>query len=78
MTFLPMLPQISPITSESQAPLASGRPAGAAGPTQELLSASAQMALRLHTSDTSTDEEEEGGQGRAIEGEEFVKEPAAQ
>lgn len=65
MTFLPVLPQISPITSESQAPLAPSRPAGAAGPTRELLSASAQMALRLCSSDTSTDEE--GGR-RAREG----------
>lgn len=40
------LPQISPIASESQASLASGRPAGIAGPAHELLSASAQMALQ--------------------------------
>lgn len=46
MPFLPWLPQISPIASESQASLASGRPAGITGPAHELLSASAQMALR--------------------------------
>lgn len=66
MTFLPWLPQISPITSGRQASLASGRPAGTTSPTQELLSASAQMALRQQGSDTSTDEEMEGGQGRQI------------
>lgn len=35
-----------PISSESQASSAPGGPAGAAGPACELLSASAQMALR--------------------------------
>lgn len=64
MPFLPRLLQISPIASESQASLASGRPAGIAGPAHELLSASAQMALRRWSPDTSTDEEWEGGQGR--------------
>lgn len=66
MTFLPWLPQISPITSESQASLAPGRPAGAAGPAHELLSASAQMAVQQQSPDTSTDEEWEGGHGRKI------------
>ena len=70
MTFLPWLPQISPITSESQASLASGRPAGTASPAHELLSALAQMALRQCSPDTSTDEEWEGGQGREIYGRE--------
>lgn len=64
MPFLPRLPQISPIAYESQAWLASGRPAGTAGPAHELLSAPAQMALRRCSPDTSTDEEWEGGQGR--------------
>ena len=58
------MPQISPIASESQASLVSGRPAGTAGPAHELLSALAQMALRRESPDTSTDEEWEGGQGR--------------
>lgn len=61
VTSLPWLPQISPITSQSQASLAAGRPAGAAGPAHELLSAAAQMALRQDSPDTSADEE--GGQG---------------
>lgn len=64
-----------PISSESQAWLAAGRPAGAAGPTRELLSVWAQMAVQLHTPDTSTDEEREGGQGRTRwKGEELVEE----
>lgn len=56
MPFLPWLPHISPIASESQASLLPGRPAGTAGPAHELLSASAQMALRQESPDTSTDE----------------------
>lgn len=66
MPFLPWLPQISPIVSESQASLPPGRPAGTAGPAHELLSASAQMALQRESPDTSTDEGE-GGKRRVGE-----------
>lgn len=62
--FLPRLPQIYSISSESQASLASGRPAGTAGPAHELLSALAQMALWCYSSDTTTDVEDQEGKGR--------------
>lgn len=71
MPFLPWLPQISPIASESQASLPPGRPAGAASPAHELLSALAQMALRRESPDTSTDE---GEGGKRREGRKKVRE----